>query len=55
MTDEKLRKIMGSIPTEKYYPIKRILGLGTIASLSLSIVNTIPLVDYSLILLYLLN
>lgn len=55
MTDERLRKILGNLPTEKYYPIKRFLGMNALAAFSLSIINSIPIIDYSLMLLYVMN
>lgn len=55
MTDERLKKIMGIIPTEKYHLIEKILGLSALGSFPLAIVNTIPLVDFLVLLLYMLN
>lgn len=55
MTDERLKKILGNLPTEKYYPLRRFLGMNAVAAFSLSIINTIPAIDYSLIFLYFMN
>ena len=55
MTDERLKKIFKNVPTDKFDLIKNTFGIGSISASLLSIINSVPVLDYSLIFLYIVG
>lgn len=55
MTDDQLKKIFKNVPTDKFDLIKNTFGIGSISASLLSILNSVPVLDYSLIFLYIVG
>ena len=55
MTDELMKKMYGKISTEKFNSIKNTLGISALSASFLTMISNVPVIDYSLLPIFILN